>query len=110
MKITVTSVILIFKPSEKLKKPKLTCTVENPTFKALKKKAFTGPFGKTLLNKNDSAEPMIPPITIPKITFPNFLFAIPPPFCLRQKHGYSQILTRIHTDYKTCSCFVIRIR
>lgn len=35
----------MLRPREKVKNPKLTCTVEKPTFKALKKKFFTGPLG-----------------------------------------------------------------
>lgn len=76
----VKSVTLIFKPSEKLKNPKLTCVVEKPTFKALKKKFFTGPLGKRPVRREDNAEPIMPPITIPEITFPNFLLGILPPF------------------------------
>jgi hypothetical protein len=37
----------MLKPSEKLKKPRFTLTVSKPTLRALKKKLFTGPFGKT---------------------------------------------------------------
>lgn len=46
MKIIVKSVMLILRPSEKLKKPRFTFTVSKPTLRALKKKFFTGPFGK----------------------------------------------------------------
>jgi len=50
-------------------------TVEKPIFKALKKKPFTGPGGKILPKKKDNAEPIVPPITIPKIIVLKFLFA-----------------------------------
>jgi hypothetical protein len=76
MNTTVRNVILILRPSEKVKKPKSILAVEKPTFKALKKKFFTGPVGKILLKINDNAEPIIPPITIPNIILPTFLLAI----------------------------------
>jgi len=76
MQITVSNVILILKPSENAKKPRFTWTVSKPTFKALKKKFFTGPFGKGMDNKYESAEPMIPPMITPMIMFPIFLRAI----------------------------------
>lgn len=70
MKMTVSSVMLIPKPREKLKNPILTSTVSNPTLSALKKKFFTGPGGKTFDRRNESAEPITPPITTPKIILP----------------------------------------
>lgn len=79
MKMIVKRVILTLKPSEKLKKPRLTLTVSKPTLSALKKKFFTGPFGKTPDKRYDSAEPIIPPITTPNSMFPTFLLAISPP-------------------------------
>ncbi len=66
----------MLKPREKDKNPKLISTVEKPTFSALKKKLFTGPFGNIFANKNDRADPTIPPAKIPKTILPNFLFAI----------------------------------
>ncbi len=72
-------VTLILKPIEKLKNPKLTWTVEKPTFNALKKKFFTGPFGKNPARRYDNAEPIMPPIIIPEIIFANLLLAILPP-------------------------------
>lgn len=84
IKMTAKSVTLILRPSEKLKKPRLTSAVEKPTFKALKKKFFTGPLGKRPARRYDSAEPSIPPIIIPVITFDNLLLAILPP-CLRNR-------------------------
>jgi len=67
MKITVTKVIFSASPIVKLKKPRFTSTAENPTFNALKKKFFTGPFGNMPLSKDDNAEPIIPPINTPAI-------------------------------------------
>jgi len=72
-------VTLMLSPIEKLKNPKLTCVVEKPTFKALKKKFFTGPLGKSPARRYDNAEPIIPPIIIPEIIFANLLLAILPP-------------------------------
>jgi len=73
-------------PNEKVKNPRSTSTGENPTFKALKKKFFTGPRGNAPAKRYDNADPMIPPIIIPKIISPVLLFAITPPFCLTAKH------------------------
>ena len=77
--IIVKRVILMLRPSEKLKKPRFTLIVSNPTLRALKKKFFTGPFGNALDKRYDSAEPMIPPITTPNNMFPILLLAISPP-------------------------------
>jgi hypothetical protein len=41
----------------------------------LKKRLFTGPFGKTPPRIKERAEPMILPRTMPKIITPTFLFA-----------------------------------
>jgi len=68
-------VILINKPRERAINPKFMWTVENPIFRALKKKPFTGPGGKILPRKWDNAEPIIPPIKIPKMIVLKFLFA-----------------------------------
>ncbi len=76
MKITVNSVMLILSPREKLKKPKFTSTVENPTLSALKKKFFTGPLGKMPAKRYDDAEPIIPPIKTPAIILANLLLAM----------------------------------
>jgi hypothetical protein len=76
IKITVSRVIFILSPIVNVKNPKSTCVGENPTLRALKKKLFTGPFGKMLFKTNDNVEPMMPPMIIPKTIFPNFLFAI----------------------------------
>lgn len=76
----------MLKPSEKLKKPRLTFTVSNPTFRALKKKFFTGPFGNTPDRRYDSAEPITPPITTPNNIFPIFLLAISPSFQMDNRY------------------------
>lgn len=67
MKITVTSVMFKPRPIVKLKKPRSISIAEKPIFKALKKKFFTGPFGKMPLSRDDSTEPMTPPMIIPAI-------------------------------------------
>lgn len=74
IKTTVRTVILKNRPKDRVIKPKLMWTVEKPIFKALKKKLFTGPWGKMFAKKYDSAEPIIPPIIIPKIIVLKFLF------------------------------------
>jgi len=77
--------MLIKRPNEKERKPKLTVTVENPIFKASKKKLFTGPLGKMLLKKYANTEPMIPPIIIPKkIVATLLLAAIKPPYLINR--------------------------
>ena len=77
----------MLKPRANVKKPKLTWTVENPIFSALKKKLFTGPLGKMLDNKYDEAEPIMPPIIIPAIMLPNLLFAISLLFASQAKNA-----------------------
>lgn len=81
----------MLKPNEKLKNPRLTFTVSKPTFNALKKKFLTGPLGNTPVRTKDNAEPIIPPITMPKTIFAIFLLAISPPSYLAAKFGYAQI-------------------
>ena len=76
----------MLKPSENVKKAKLTWTVSKPTLSALKKKLFTGPLGKILLSMNDNVEPIIPPRIMPKIILPIFLLAILLLFCSKAKH------------------------
>lgn len=66
-KIIVTSVMFKPRPIVKLKNPRFTSTAENPTFSALKKKFFTGPLGNIPLNRDESAEPMMPPMIVPAI-------------------------------------------
>ena len=76
IQITVNNVMLMLKPSEKAKKPKLTWTVSNPTFRALKKKFFTGPLGKGIESTYDKAEPMMPPTITPSMILLTFRRAI----------------------------------
>jgi hypothetical protein len=47
----VNTVILKKRPKDKERNPKFKWNVEKPIFKALKKKFFTGPGGKTLPKK-----------------------------------------------------------
>jgi hypothetical protein len=51
IKTMVNTVILKKRPKDKERNPKFKWNVEKPIFKALKKKLFTGPGGKTLPKK-----------------------------------------------------------